>query len=386
MYLMKKLLTWLSKRRFPYEPLIIVSISSEAILHNLEEFKKLAPDRQVAPVLKSNAYGHGLVEVAKLLETRAVNIPFFIVDSYFEAVTLRARGVKTPLLIIGYTRPETIRASTLKNVAFAITNLETLREISDVKRATHVHIKLDTGMHRQGLIHEEWSRAIEIPKHNPHLIVEGICSHLCDADNADPTFTEKQIREWNSAINLFTSQFPLMKFKHLSATDGHQFHKEISANLSRLGIGLYGITDNGAIGKALNLKPALEMQTIITGIKKIKKGDVVGYGKTFTADRDMTIATIPVGYFEGLDRNLSNKGSVLVGKSRIQSPIIGRVSMNITTIDVSAVNVNINDPVIVISRNRSDSNSIHGMVKVSNGRIPYEIVVRIPAHLKRVIE
>ena len=148
---MKKLLTWASKRRFPYEPLITIEISKGCLFHNLNEFRKLAPNRSIAPVLKSNAYGHGLQEIAELLEDQA-GIPFCIVDSYFEAVALRSRGIKTLLLIIGYTRPEMITDTHLKKVSFTITTIETLRDISSTNKEVSIHIKIDTGMHRQGEI------------------------------------------------------------------------------------------------------------------------------------------------------------------------------------------------------------------------------------------
>jgi alanine racemase len=382
---MKKLLTWLSKRRFPYEPLITITISKDRLFHNFEQFKKLSPKRKIAPVLKSNAYGHGLLEIAHLFEKMAGSVPFLIVDSYFEAVALRAERIHVPLLIIGYTRPETICSSSLKKIAYAITSIETLRAISVCAHDVRIHLKIDTGMRRQGLLPQELTEAKGIIRANSHIILEGICSHLSDADNIDPEFTRKQIGEWNSTVEEFSKQFPTLKYTHLSNTDGHIHHDHIKANVSRLGIGLYGITSNEILQKKLELFPALEMKTIITSVKNIRKGDMVGYGKTFIADRDMTIATIPVGYFEGLDRMLSNKGEILVGPTRTPCPIVGRVSMNITTIDVSKVNASIHTPVIVISNSPKDPNSIQGFVKVSDARIPYEFVVRIPAHLKRVV-
>ena len=142
---------------------------------------------------------------------------------------------------------------------------------------------------------------------------------------------------------------------------------------------MYGLIEM----KGVNLKPVLEMKTIITGIKKIRKGDAVGYNNTFVAKEDMTIATIPVGYNEGVDRRLSNKGYMKV--SGILCPIIGRVSMNITIIDVSKINgVKIADEVIVLSSNKQDKNSIENITKDCE-TISYEIAVHIPPHLKRVM-
>ena len=384
---MRRLLNWLSHKRFPYEPLITVTVSRSRILHNLKEFSKLIPEGYVVPVLKSNAYGHGLFEVAKILSNDP-HIPFFAVDSYFEAVALRARRIKTPLLIIGYNRSRTIMGSNLKNTAFAVTSLETLKELKDVSHTIYIHLKFDTGMRRQGLMPAEMEEAIGIVKDNPYILLRGIATHFCDADNADESFTEAQIASWNSIVKRMKIEFPDIWYAHAAATDGSRFSCDIRGNVVRLGIGLYGLSDNEHLRKTLDLQPALEMRTIITGLKDLKVGETVGYGNTFKAPKDMRIATIPVGYFEGLDRRMSNNGSIQVGPDNAACPIVGRVSMNITTIDVtdvpSAANLKIGSPVKVISNTASDPNSITAIAKRC-GTISYEIAVRIPAHLKRVV-
>ncbi len=413
------LLTWASRKRFPYEPLIKVEISKNHLIHNLHEFKKLAPKDPhghalIAPVLKSNAYGHGMFEVAHILQQEADRhggIPFCIVDSYFEAIALRAKGFALPLLVIGYTRPETIRSSNLKDVAFTVTSLETLRAIAEQKvdrwpstegklgfrspnfrfrpKIVRVHLKIDTGMHRQGILPSEIEEAISLIQHDSAgkrpVVLEGICSHLCDADNTDEIFTESQTHLWNKIVDRFRHEFKALKYIHLSATDGHRFTHDIAANVSRLGIGLYGLSENESLNHKLALLPVLEMKTIITGIKHIKEGDTVGYGNTFKAQGDMTIATIPVGYYEGIDRRLSSTGTILVGLQRTACPIIGRVSMNIVIIDVSKINdLHVGDEVVAISAKSSDENSIVNMAKKC-GTISYEIAVHIPAQLKKVV-
>ena len=381
---MRNLITWLSKRRFPYEPLITVEISKSRLLHNLNEFRKIAPRGMVAPVLKSNAYGHGLMEIAHILRDEK-NIPFCIVDSYFEAVALRARGFRLPLLVIGYTRPDTIERTRLRNTVFTITSMDTLRSIENIERNIHIHLKIDTGMHRQGITLHEIDAAITMIASNPLIRLEGICSHLSDADNTDPSWTEGQIRTWNTAVKKLKDAFPLIKYIHLSATDGHRFSKEIDATVSRLGIGLYGLIDGTSFNPPLNLKPVLEMKTIITSIKKIHTNDTVGYGNTFKAEKDITIATIPAGYFEGIDRRLSNVGSLLLGHSEVACHIVGRVSMNITSIDVSHdPTAKIGKPVIILSNDASKPNSIQAIAKLCN-TITYDIAVHIASSLKRVV-
>jgi len=401
----------LSRDLHPYEPLITVELSRERLLHNLDEFQKIAPKNNatdvgvIAPVLKSNAYGHGLFEIAEILEkeNRNGSIPFFVVDSYFEAVALRARSIKTPLLIVGYTRPETIATSHLKHIAFTITDIETLRTISKIaatgnasKKTSSIslHIKIDTGMRRQGILPIEIAEAIPLLRKNPVLSVEGVLTHLSDADNPDHSFTEKQISAWNDIARRFKTEFPSLKYIHASASDGHRFTKKIEANVSRLGIGLYGLSDDVEFARKMNLKPVLQMKTIVTGVKKLKAGETTGYGNTFTAWKDTSIATIPVGYFEGLNRKLSNNGAVIVLKndgSRAICPIVGRVSMNITTVEISTEEkastisaIRVGSSVIVISNTVTDPNSIASIAKKSS-TITYEIAAHIPAHLKRIV-
>jgi alanine racemase len=428
------ILTHFSRKRFPYEPLIRVEISRSRLMHNLNEFRKLAPKSidgkpSIAPVLKSNAYGHGLIEVARALEHEP-NIPFYIVDSYFEAIALRAKGFSRPILVIGYTRPETIRDSNLHDVSFTVTSLDTLRAIALHKmdhwqsnsgrigfrsynlrfrpKIVRIHIKIDTGMRRQGILPNEIDEAIDLLQRDGAgkrpVVLEGITSHLCDADNDDETFSEAQIRIWNAAVKRFSGEFKTLKHIHLSATDGHRLTPDIDATVSRLGIGLYGLSDNHALTRRLDLLPVLEMKTIITGVKRIKEGETVGYGNTYEAPCDMMIATMPVGYYEGVDRRLSRSntalgarhaassgdaddtgGFVLVGTKRIPCPIIGRVSMNITIIDITHLpDTQIGEEAVVISGTTRDPNSIVNIAKAC-GTIPYEIAVHIPAQLKRIV-
>ncbi len=359
------------------KPLINISVSRSAILNNINQFKKLKPGCDIAPVLKSNAYGHGLSLIAN--EIKNEKIPFFIIDSYFEACALRNENIYNPLLIIGYSSTDAILNNYLKEIIFTISSIDALKELSkDIKRKTNIHIKIDTGMNRQGISTIEKDEATMIIKNNKNIILQGICSHFSDADGIDQNHTKMQIRNWNEQVEYFRKQFPNLKYWHISATAGHIFN-DVESNITRLGIGLYGLTNISN----LQLKPALEMKTIITNIKKIKTGDKVGYNNTFNAKEEMTIATIPAGYNEGIDRRLSNNGFVKI--SNTFCPIIGRVSMNITTIDISKIKYpKIGDEVIVLSANKKDKNSIENIAKECN-TIPYEIAVHIPQYLRRDI-
>jgi alanine racemase len=363
-----------------YEPAVKIFIFKENLINNLKEYQKNFPQLLFAPVLKSNAYGHGIVEVAKILEKE--NIPFFVVDSLPEAVILRNNRIKSAIQIIGYLTAENIKKAKISKTAFTITSLEQLKALSKIiSKKIDLHLKIDTGMHRQGILINEINQAIEILKSNKFLNLVGICSHFADADNTYDKFSKLQIKKWNDVALIFKKEFPQIKYFHISQTAGVFYSNEIFGNVCRLGIGLYGINTSPFL--KLNLKPVLQMETIISSIKKIKAGEFVGYNLTYKAPHDLLMATVPVGYFEGVDRRLSNCGFFKIKNQ--YCPIIGKVSMNITCIDVSLVpDIKLNDSVIIISSNKEDKNSAENLAKIIQ-TIPYEILVHIPQNLRRIV-
>jgi alanine racemase len=364
-----------------YRPSVEVLIYRENLLHNLNGYNQKYPQLSFAPVLKSNAYGHGLIEVAQILDKK--KNAFLVVDSLFEAKALRSEGIKSQILIIGYTSAENINGSQIFGTAFTITSLDQLQEINrKLKNVKKFHLKIDTGMHRQGILPDEIEKAIKIIQQNEHINLEGICSHLADADNENESFTQFQINQWKKTVQIFKQNFVTIKFFHLSATAGVKYIDQFFSNTVRLGLGLYGINPSPFL--KMNLKPVLEMQSIVSSVKSVAIGECVGYNATFKADKAIRIAAIPVGYFEGVDRRLSNKGYFKIND--MQCPIVGRVSMNITSLDItSASGVKLGDQVWVISINPQDKNSIENMAKLAE-TIPYEILIHIPQHLRRIVK
>lgn len=385
----------ISKTDLGYEPLLRAEISKSAILHNLKEIQKKT-SWQIAPVLKSNAYGHGLTQVAHIIENaKQGKVPFLIVDSFYEALVLRSDGIKTPLLIIGYTPTETVVGNTLKDISFTITSKDQAYEIAaNIKHSVSFHIKIDTGMHRQGIRIDELDEVTTDLALNKHIHIDGACSHLADADGSDESFTKLQIERWGIACQKVKHRFPTIRFFHVSNTAGAIFAKTILdlaplTNTGRLGIGLYGITplltENRS--KLENLKPALQLFTSISGIKSVYPKEKIGYGCTFTATKEMRVATIPAGYYEGIDRRLSNKGHLEVFDAGAwkKVPIIARVSMNITIIDVTDVpGAQLHSQVRIVSNTAGAGNSFIEMAELI-GTIPYELMVKIPQHIRRVV-
>lgn len=364
-----------------YTPLIRVNVFNDHILHNYNYAKKLVGSGvDVVPVLKSNAYGHGLLEVANIIKTSQPR--FIVVDSFFEAQVLRNNGIKTPLLIIGFSSLDNIVNCRLGEASYLIADLQWFKSVVDkINKPTRFHLKVDTGMNRQGIELEQLDELIDLVKSNRSICLEGVCSHLCDADGIDSSFTLLQIEKWNKLVQKAKIVLPDLKYCHLGASTSLPYKADIDANMIRLGIGLYGV--DVSRDQKLNLKPAMQVETSITSLRTVRKGEMVGYGCTYVAKKDVKIATIPMGYFEGIDRRLSNKGFVKVGD--VFCPIVGRVSMNITSIDVTGVGgVKIGDEVEVLSIDRNDKNSVEAMAKLA-GTIPYVIMSRIERRLRRCV-
>ena len=366
--------------RYGYTRLVEVVVYKDHLLYNAQQYQQIDPSRGLAPVLKSNAYGHGLVEVARIFDRP--DVPFLVVDGYYEALILRNEGVRARILVIGYTATENIVASRLNDVAFTILDLPQLLELADTLTASrHFHLKVDTGMNRQGILMTEMERAFDAVRHNEHFILDGLCSHLADADGADESFTMQQIERWNEVAAAGKKAFPGLQFLHLANTAGSFYTDRIDATVMRLGLGLYGINPNPR--QPLDLKPTLAVRSRVGAVKEIKKGDKVGYNVTYETERDLPLAIVPTGYNSCVDRRLSNKG-VFTIKDTV-CPIVGRISMNITTVDASAVDdLQKGDEVTVISARKDDENSVENIARICD-TIPYVILVNISPQLRRVV-
>ncbi len=380
------MLSRLLSRFSPHHPLIEVGISKEALLHNLRSYQTAYPEFGLAPVLKSNAYGHDLGLVARVLDTEPIS--FFMVDSLYEARRLRAAGVRKTVVVMGYTRPEDMAESRYRDVHFVIVDIEQLRLVAtQAKRSLTLHLKLDTGMHRQGITKADLPEAIALLSGNPHLSLAGVCSHFADADTEGSAHAQRQLTTWKEMLSVLESTFTSITYKHFAATKGVRFAKEAGTNVIRLGIGLYGF--DTAPNKDTPLMPVMELRSIVGGLRTVAALESVGYNATYTADHETRVATVPAGYFEGIDRRLSNKGQVSI--RGVLCPIIGRVSMNMVCVDVTHVpDIAIGDEVILISRAATNPNSVPSIRSLVScpdyQESEYVIISHIPQHLRRVLE
>lgn len=370
--------------RKPYHTLNKIEISKDNLIQNYKYLSSLSKKVRVAPVIKSNGYGHGIIEVAKILDSldtfHVSSRPFFCVDSLYEAYELLKADIRTPILIMGYTDSENLKVKKIP-FSYAVFDLETAEILNDHQPGCGIHIFVDTGMNREGIQIEDLPNFLKNLRGFKNLKIEGLMSHLASADNSKDPLNKIQITNFKKALQICKKNQINLKWIHLSNSDGLLNYVPTwnvgIQNMARVGLALCGISHDH------NLKPVLTLKSKIIQIKKLKKGMRVGYSGTFTAKKEMLLGVLPLGYYDGLDRRLSNKGSVLVNGTIC--PIIGRVSMNITTVDLSKLdNPYIGQEVIVYSDNPKDPNSIENAAKLCK-TIPYVILVHLAASIKRVI-
>lgn len=382
MFLLNVLRRYRSKKESGDDRLLRIAIRADRLTRNAGVFKKTFPHHALAAVLKSNAYGHGLVTMGRFWNTKN-EIDRLVVDSIVEAELLRDNGVKKPIIILGHVPfARVVGLAALKPVVLSITSLEQAWRLASIVRfPLTVHVKVDTGMHRQGVFVEELERVLTLFERSKFIRVEGLLSHLADADGADGVYTSAQIARWREAVGIFRRHVR-DGVLHFSATAGTRYLSDASSTMIRAGIGLYGF-DNTQDHR-LDVAPALSYYAKIVSAKNILRGARVGYNATFRADRDMGIAVVSCGYAEGVPRALSNVGCFYRGA--VALPIVGRVSMNMTTVDVSALPmpVRIEDEVEIFSDDPAKENSIVSIARAC-GTIPYEILVRLPSLARREI-
>lgn len=362
-----------------YSPLNKIQISRAQLLDNYHFLASVNNGVKITPVLKSNAYGHGLVLIAKILDN--VGAPFFCVDSLYEAYELLKVKIKTPILVLGYIEPSSLNVKKL-SFSFAVYDLNLVSAIEKYQKDASIHLFVDTGMNREGVKVKDLPNFLKGLKKFSRIRLEGLMSHLAKADSPSDKLIKEQIENFNEA-KLICCKFGFTpQWTHLAASSGLLSFKNLSSisNVSRTGLALYGIDPSRSNPK---LRPVLKLTSKIIQIKKIEKGEKVGYDATFTSPEVMLIGLLPVGYFEGIDRRLSNKGIIYVGN--VKCPIIGRVSMNLTVIDITGVeNPIVGQEVEIYSDDPQRENSFV-RASILCQTIPYDLLVHLNSSIKREV-
>jgi len=368
-----------------------LEIDKRAIKHNYNVFRGLIPKRtKLMGVVKSNAYGHNLVEFAKELEKLGAN--YLAVDSVVEGIALRKEGIKIPILVLGYTLPEMIEKAAENDLEITISNFDYFDQIeslekSQVYKKIKVHIKVDSGMHRHGFQEDDIKAVIKkIVDLKDKLKVIGLYTHFAAAKNpAFPKDTKNQIaifEKWQKAFD----RAKIKAICHTGATSGTILFPDAHYNMVRLGIGLYGIWPSretqAFINNKFNLTPVLSWRTVIGEINNIKAEERIGYDFTEKLSRDSKVAVLPIGYWHGFPRALSGVGFVLVNGKKVK--ILGRVCMDIVMIDVTDIkNVKVGDEVTIIGQDGKEKITVDDVATLLDASA-YEFVTRINPLIKRI--
>lgn len=363
-------------------------VSLDAIAHNFAEMKKnIAKGTKIVAVIKADGYGHGAEAIARLIEDYDY-IWGFAVATPEEALQFRTFGVKKPILILGIVFEEYFTQMIAKEIRLTVCTYEMAQKLSEEAqrqgRDVHIHIGLDTGMSRIGFADRQES-VEEIKKISqlPNLKIEGMFTHFARADETDRSPAIDQLNRYLNFAKLLEDAGIQIPMKHCSNSAGIIRVPEANLNAVRAGITIYGIYPSNEVERDIvKLIPAMELKSHISYIKTVEPGAAFSYGGTFTAKKEMKVATIPVGYADGYPRSLSNKGWVLIhGK---KAPILGRVCMDQFMVDITKIpDAKAGDEVTLIGKDGKEFISIEKFGDLS-GRFSYEFACDISKRVPRV--
>ncbi len=390
-------------------PLTWIELDGQALAHNVSFLRSLGADssKSAAPLfcaaVKANAYGHGLSEIASLL--KKLQVEYIAVHSIGEAAAARKAGWKKRILCVGYVQLSDSAQALSIEVEPTLYNLENLRawaeaaEKQKVKAA--VHLKIETGANRQGIAPADLAAFAQAFIGAPHITLRGVSTHFANIeDTTDHSFARLQLKRFRRAISTLEQHGLKPELRHSASSAAHLVFPETRFDMIRCGIALYGhwpsketflsfqhhYSKNSkaeSSGPKL-LKPVLSLKSRIAQIKTVKKGDTVGYGLTFRAERKLKVAILPIGYSDGLDRKLSNVGHALIGGQRVR--IVGRVTMNNIVVDVTEIrDVHLEQVATLIGSDGNEEIRAEDIASLT-GTIQYEALARLGAHLPRLIK
>lgn len=365
-----------------------LEIDRSALDHNLKEFRRVIGSKtKLMAVVKSNAYGHGFWEVSKFCDANK-NVDWLAVVNLDEALLLRKNKIKKPILILSFFELAKLKkqpAIFFKNVSFPVYDLKTAQELNQLASQKgiriKIHLKIDVGTSRIGFLAKDLLY-LKTLKSFKSLYFEGLFSHFA-ASEENQNYTKKQLKIFNQIIAELKKQGIDPPFKHIACTAASLTTPASHFNAIRLGLGLYGLWPSPQTKKrnGLTLKPALSWQTRLIQVKKIPAGAPIGYGCAYIAQRPIRLGIIPVGYWDGLDRKLSNCGQVMIKDKKCA--ILGRICMNLTMIDLTNLKTKTGDKVTLLGKNKKLAITAENLAQKIN-TINYEVVTRINPLLPRI--
>lgn len=371
-----------------------IRVSLDAVAHNARALRDLVAPTRPAFVVKGNAYGHGIVEIARTVEPLAHRL---CVYSLQEAAVLRDAGIARPIFVMGPVESRDLDEARARKVEIALWDTGSyLRAVVESARRrgerVPVHVKINTGTNRLGLEPQDAPEALEDYLRLPELEIAGVFSHLAAAEELDSPFTLGQLETFNRALQTADELLQakgIHPLRHIAASAAAMLWPQTRLDMVRIGIALYGLWPSPQTRLAMNgarfdLQPALSMHSSLAAVRRVEPGTPVGYGNSYHAPKRTRIGVIPLGYADGIPRLLSNRGAFLVGGGRC--PIVGRVCMNMTMIDLEAAPAaKPGDQVTLLGRQEHEEVAADDWAQWAE-TINYEIVTRLPAELPRLYD
>jgi len=333
-------------------------------------------------VVKANAYGHGIIEVSRALQK--LKIAYLGVATLDEALALRKARIRLPVLVLGSVLPDEARTAVKNNITLTLCNKELKNALIAISGRTlkpKVHIKVDTGMGRIGVWHEDAVNFVKDAKKAQGISIEGIYTHFSVAGR-DKFFTRYQIGSFENILNMLRAMNIEIPLRHAANSIACVDWKKSHLNMVRPGIILYGVYPKRNFPRLIKLRPAFSLKTKVVFVKKTPPGRSISYGRTYITQARTRIATLPIGYADGYGRILSNRAEVLIRGRR--APVVGKVTMDQIMVDVGHIkNVRVGDEAVLIGKQKNDEIRIEKLARHA-GTIPYEIVTGITGRVPRV--
>ena len=350
---------------------------------NLENIRAHVAPAKVMPIVKANAYGHGLAEVAKYLEPYADCVGVAVLE---EGILLREIGISAPILILGGIWGDQIPKYIEHDLMLTASSVERLEQIAQaaesLKKVARVHLKIDTGMERIGVHYYNAHILQEAAlKYSRYVTVEGIYSHFANADAADLTHARLQIERFNEVLHYYEKHSLPIPIRHMANSCAILQLPEAFWDMVRPGILLYGVYPSAEVAHTVQVKPALSWKSRVVYFKVTKPGHPVSYGSTWESDHQVRIVTIPVGYGDGYFRSMSNKAQVVINGKKY--PQVGRVCMDQIMVNIENDSAYNGDNVILIGGEGKEYVTVEDLAKWA-GTIPYEILTSINTRVPRV--
>ncbi len=360
-------------------------VSLGAVAHNVRTIKAhIGSSVELFSVVKANAYGHGAVAVGRTALRHGAQR--LAVARVSEGIELRQAGIDAPVLVMGYSAPHDVIAAVEHGLTLTVTETDVAALASaraaQLGRTATVHVKVDTGMGRFGLLPDEVVPFFRHLAGLPSLVVEGLFSHFSVADLADKTYTRQQFQTYQLVVAALQSAGFAVPLRHIANSAATLDLPEMHLDAVRAGIAIYGLHPSGEVEPVLPLKPALTLKSHVARVRVLPAGSSISYGRTFITPTEMRVALVPLGYGDGFHRILSNRGDVLIRGQRAR--ILGRVCMDQFVVDVSGIpQAAVNDEVVLVGRQGDAEIRAEEVARLAE-TINYEVVTALLPRVPRV--